>query len=100
MWIDERGSISNCRCEGKSGIVRLVLVTFFFSLNSVHMHIQHILAHRKGRGGTEYLVQWANCSYLQSTWEPEMGLASAQAALVAYAKKTRKVAIDATNGEI
>ena len=63
------------------------------TLDPGHYEVEHILAHHKGRKGTEYLVQWANCSYLQSTWEPESGLASAQAALAAYAQKVRKIAV-------
>ena len=55
--------------------------------------VDHVLAHRKGRQGTEYLIQWKNCSYLQSTWKPEHGLASAQQALQAYLRKTRQIDI-------
>ena len=55
--------------------------------------VQGILAHRLRKGGTEFLVQWEGCSYLQSTWEPEAGLAGAQRHLTAYAKKSRKVEV-------
>ena len=55
--------------------------------------VQGILAHRIRKGGTEFLVQWEGCSYLQSTWEPEAGLAGAQRHLTAYAKKSRKVEV-------
>eukprot|EP01043_Picozoa_sp_COSAG02_P116167 COSAG02_NODE_52572_length_307_cov_0.625000_1_plen_51_part_10 len=37
-----------------------------------------ILAHRIVNGKTEYLVQWEECSYLQSTYEPECNLSYAQ----------------------
>jgi hypothetical protein len=56
--------------------------------------VEGILAHRKRGNKTEYLVQWENCSYLQSTWEPEDGLAHAQRHLTAYQKKSRQVEID------
>ena len=39
-------------------------------------------------------MQWENCSYLQSTWEPEAGLASAQRVLTAYNKKSRKIEME------
>ena len=39
-------------------------------------------------------MDWENCSYLQSTWEPEDGLAHAQRHLTAYQKKSRQVEID------
>ena len=56
--------------------------------------VEGILAHRVRRGKTEYLVQWENCSYLQSTWEPESELTSAQRHLVAYNKKSRKIEME------
>eukprot|EP01046_Picozoa_sp_COSAG06_P035536 COSAG06_NODE_3828_length_4861_cov_4.239605_4_plen_195_part_00 len=59
--------------------------------------VEGILAHRKRGSRTEYLVQWENCSYLQSTWEPEEGLAHAQRHLTAYQKKSRQVEIDAAS---
>ena len=40
--------------------------------------IESIIAHRNVDGKTEYLVQWEGCGLLQSTWEPEDGLAAAQ----------------------
>ena len=36
-------------------------------------------------------MQWENCSCLQSTWEPEAELVSAQRLLAAYNKKIRKI---------
>ena len=39
-------------------------------------------------------MQWENCSYLQSTWEPEAELASAQRLLAAYNKKSRKIEME------
>ena len=45
------------------------------------------------KGTTEYLVQWENCSYLQSTYESEASLAHAQRALTEYYAKRRKVEI-------
>ena len=56
--------------------------------------VEGILAHRKRHGKTEYLVQWENCSYLQSTWEPEAGLVSAQRILTAYNRKSRKIEME------
>ena len=53
--------------------------------------VELILAHREGPKGTDYLVQWKGCSYLQSTWEPESSLSSAQTALARYARKARQV---------
>eukprot|EP01044_Picomonas_judraskeda_P015491 COSAG03_NODE_2603_length_2602_cov_164.274071_2_plen_151_part_00 len=42
-----------------------------------------------------HLVQWQNCSYLQSTFEPESGLAHAQKAIAKYQRKllTRALAL-------
>ena len=56
--------------------------------------MQGILAHRERHGRNEYLVQWENCSYLQSTWEPDTGLAFAQRHLTAYHKKSRQIKMD------
>ena len=56
--------------------------------------VQVILAHRSRAAGTEFLVQWMGCSYLQSTWEPEAGLAHAQRHLSAYRDKSRHVDVD------
>ena len=55
--------------------------------------MEHIIAHRNGRQGTDYLVQWRHCSYLQSTWEPESNLTSAQTAINAYMSKSRKIEV-------
>ena len=38
--------------------------------------------------------QWENCPHLQSTWEPEAELVSAQRLLVAYNKKSRKIEME------
>ena len=59
--------------------------------------VDGILAHRARGGGTEFLIQWANCSYLQSTWEPESGLAHAQRHLAKYRAKSRPVEVDAAS---
>jgi hypothetical protein len=53
-----------------------------------------ILAHRKRGKHTEFLVQWAGCSYLQCTWEPESGLVHAQRHLTAYSTKSRKIEVN------
>ena len=55
--------------------------------------VDNIIAHRKGREGTDFLVQWKNCSYLQATWEPEAQLTSAQAVVTRYMSKSRKVEV-------
>jgi len=55
--------------------------------------VSGILAHRKRGKHTEFLVQWADCSYLQCTWEPESGLAHAQRHLAAYMAKSRQIEV-------
>ena len=55
--------------------------------------VDNIIAHRKGRDGTDFLVQWKNCSYLQATWEPEAQLTSAQATVARYMSRSRKVEV-------
>ena len=40
------------------------------------------------------MVQWEHYSYLQSTWEPEAGLVSAQRMLTAYNQKSRKIEME------
>ena len=55
--------------------------------------VSGILAHRKRGQHTEFLVQWAGCSYLQSTWEPESCLAHAQRCLTAYMAKATKIEV-------
>ena len=55
--------------------------------------VSGILAHRKRGPHTEFLVQWVGCSYLQSTWEPESGLAHAQRCLTAYMAKATKIEV-------
>ena len=62
-------------------------------LNPGEYEVEHIIAHRKGRQGTDYLIQWKNCSYLQATWEPEANLTSAQSAITAYMAKSRKIEV-------
>ena len=49
--------------------------------------IESIIAHRNVDGKTEYLVQWEGCGLLQSTWEPEDGLAAAQRVRDRYWKR-------------
>eukprot|EP01043_Picozoa_sp_COSAG02_P046190 COSAG02_NODE_4298_length_5534_cov_111.640662_6_plen_94_part_00 len=55
--------------------------------------VERILAHRQRANRTEYLVQWENCSYLQSTWEPDEGLTSAQSKLTDYHTRARQVEV-------
>ena len=59
--------------------------------DSANYGVERILAHRERSGRREYLVQWENCSYLQSTWEPVDGLASAQQKLTQYHSRQRQV---------
>jgi hypothetical protein len=40
--------------------------------------VEAIVAHRRQNGRLEYLVQWEGCGLLQSTWEPEDNLVTAQ----------------------
>ena len=56
-----------------------------------HYGVERILAHRERADQREYLVQWENCSYLQSTWEPVDGLVSAQHKLTQYHARRRQV---------
>ena len=62
--------------------------------------VDKILAHRTRDGKTEYLVQWQNCSYLQSTFEPESGLAHAQKAIAKYQRKRRQITMDAASAQL
>ena len=57
--------------------------------DSAEYGVDRILAHRDRFGKREYLVQWENCSYLQSTWEPVDGLISAQGKLTQYHSRRR-----------
>jgi hypothetical protein len=59
--------------------------------------VEKILAHRRRKNATEYLVQWESCSYLQSTWEPESGLMQAQRQLSQYSAKRRQIDMDAAS---
>ena len=59
--------------------------------DSADYGVASILAHRVRSGETQYLVQWENCSYLQSTWEPESRLVSAHTILSRYHARARQV---------
>eukprot|EP01043_Picozoa_sp_COSAG02_P004179 COSAG02_NODE_107_length_36312_cov_45.037942_28_plen_87_part_00 len=51
-------------------------------------------------GSGSGLVQWENCSYLQSTFEPESNLAYAQQAVGAYHRKRRQINVDVSTAQL
>ena len=56
--------------------------------------VDNILAHRHNNETLEYLVQWRGCGPLQSTWEPERQLSSAQGARDRYWNKAQQRELD------